>query len=258
MIVLELTGEKVNVYPFSENLPAVQEVPIATVLTIWECIKTGDIWMLLVINEALYFGNRLKESLLCPNQLRADGILVQYAPIQFDLTSTHSSTHSSKEEEEHYPQHSDILTEHYIAVVSQLMQSQVLIELSELSVDKDLALRLVAAVNIESDARNGDGLDERPQDPLCALSEEDQAIFALSTKERRPVITKEILAQRWGTGLDTAHRTLTVTTQCGIRHILHPVEHHYKTQQSHLCFPTLNTRFYTDMADVFHHKISAW
>jgi hypothetical protein len=33
MAVLELTGEKVNVYPFSENLPAVQEVPIATVLS---------------------------------------------------------------------------------------------------------------------------------------------------------------------------------------------------------------------------------
>ena len=33
MAVLELTGEKVNVYPFSKNLPAVQEVPIATVLS---------------------------------------------------------------------------------------------------------------------------------------------------------------------------------------------------------------------------------
>jgi hypothetical protein len=65
-IALVLTGEKVNVFPFSENLPAVQEVPIATVLTIWECPKTGELWML-VIHEALYFGDRLKESLLCPN-----------------------------------------------------------------------------------------------------------------------------------------------------------------------------------------------
>jgi hypothetical protein len=35
MAMLELMGEKVNMFPFSENLPAVQEVPIATVLTIW-------------------------------------------------------------------------------------------------------------------------------------------------------------------------------------------------------------------------------
>jgi hypothetical protein len=47
---------------------------------------------MLVIHEALYFGDRLKESLLCPNQLRAAGILVQDSPIQFDSKSTHSLT----------------------------------------------------------------------------------------------------------------------------------------------------------------------
>jgi hypothetical protein len=47
---------------------------------------------MLVINEALYFGDRLKESLLCPNQVRAAGNMVRDAPIQFDATSTHSIT----------------------------------------------------------------------------------------------------------------------------------------------------------------------
>ena len=91
MELLELTGEKVNVYPFSDNLPAVQEVPIGTALTIWESPSDGQIWML-VIHEALYFGDRLKESLLCPNQLRAAGNLVQDAPIKFDSKSMHSIT----------------------------------------------------------------------------------------------------------------------------------------------------------------------
>ena len=73
MVVLELTGEeKVNVYPFSKILLAVQEVPIATVFTIWESPTTGEIWML-VIHEALYFGDHLKELLLCPNQLCTAG-----------------------------------------------------------------------------------------------------------------------------------------------------------------------------------------
>jgi hypothetical protein len=78
------------------------------------------------------------------------------------------------------------------------------------------------------------------------LSEEDQTVFALSTKERDPVITKEILSKRWGIGLDTAHSILVAMTQSGIRRILQPIERRYKTRQSHLCFPTLNTRFYTD------------
>jgi transposase len=68
----------------------------------------------------------------------------------------------------------------------------------------------------------------------------------MSSAQRGPVITKEILARRWGIGLDTAHRTLTATTQVGIRRVLHPVERCYKTRQSHLRYPTLNTRFYTD------------
>ena len=96
-VALVLTGEKVNVFPFSDNLPAVQEVPIATVLMIWESPKTGELWML-VIHEALYFGNRLKESLLCPNQLRAAGVLVEDAPIQFHSKSTHSLTVPGKVE----------------------------------------------------------------------------------------------------------------------------------------------------------------
>jgi hypothetical protein len=95
MAVLELTGEKVTVYPFSENLPAVQEVPIATVMTMWESPTTGEPWML-IIHEALYFGDRLKESLLCPNQVRAAGHLVRDAPIQFDASSTHSITVAGK------------------------------------------------------------------------------------------------------------------------------------------------------------------
>ena len=55
-VALVLTGEKVNIFPFSEDLPAVQEVPIATILTIWESPKMGKLWML-VIHEALYFGD---------------------------------------------------------------------------------------------------------------------------------------------------------------------------------------------------------
>ena len=58
MTVLELTGEKVNVFPFSEKLSAVKDVPIAMVATVWEDPKTGELW-LLIIHEALYFGATL-------------------------------------------------------------------------------------------------------------------------------------------------------------------------------------------------------
>lgn len=86
---IELTGEKVNVYPFSDDLPSVREVPIATALTIWESPSTGEVWGL-VLHETLYFGDRLQGSLLCPNQVRAAGHRVYDVPVQFDPTSKHS------------------------------------------------------------------------------------------------------------------------------------------------------------------------
>jgi len=88
-VAIELTGETVSVYPFSDDLPAMEKVPIASTLTIWESSTTGEVWGL-VLHEALYFGDRLKGSLLCPNQIRAAGNQVHDVPVQFDAKSRHS------------------------------------------------------------------------------------------------------------------------------------------------------------------------
>ena len=138
-----------------------------------------------------------------------------------------------------------------ISVVSRLASSQEPIELSD---EMDLATCLIAAVNVSPVDKHGDGLYERPEDSVCTIMEEDRKVFAMSLEERGPVVTKEILAKRWGIGLDAAHRTLTATTQTGVRRVLHPVERRYKTRQSHLRFPTLNSRFYTDT--MFSHTLS--
>ena len=45
---------------------------------------------MLVLHNALYFGRQLKESLLCPNQMRAAGVMIKDAPIHFDASSSHS------------------------------------------------------------------------------------------------------------------------------------------------------------------------
>jgi hypothetical protein len=65
----------------------------------------------------------------------------------------------SEGKEEDYPQHSPVLTDWCIAVAAHLSESQYPVELL---VDKeDLVARLIAAVNIKSDARIGDGLDKK-------------------------------------------------------------------------------------------------
>jgi hypothetical protein len=324
MIVLELTGEKVNVFPFSEQLSAVKNIPIATVATIWEEPQTGELW-LLIIHEALYFGATLRESLLCPNQLRANGVLVEDTPVQFDPSSLHSIVVSDdlriplelhgvassfrsrlptseeleryyagelqsveltsdqpwepystkfaemeaharartastlhvtrprrttdqwddKAEEESEPE--NVVYETPRRLLNPAMEERCLALLSRLSISQstpdmwnetDIGDRLIARINVTSTDADGDGL-HFGQEPLFSVSQEDRNVCSMSSRERGPVVTKEILSRRWGIGLDTAHRTLEATTQKGVRRVLHPIERRYKTRQTHLRFPTL-------------------
>ena len=328
---LELTGETVNVYPFSDDLPAIEKVPIASTLTIWESTLTGEVWGL-VLHEALYFGDKLQGSLLCPNQIRAAGNHVHDVPVQFDAKSRHSivvpgklelpmalhgvishlltrkptrqeldryhegllqhveltanlpwepysakfaeteaaarkapsvsalrvtipltsaSVHKPEEEEEDRscsssnPQRPYILDDRQISVASRWNRADSMIELID---DDEFLTRIVSAINVGSEF--GPSEDEAVvstahQEP-DATTPLARVAAGLKSKERGPIITKEILARRWGIGLDTAHRTLTATTQLGVRRILHPVDRRFRTRQAHLRFPNLNTRLYTD------------
>ena len=88
-VLLEDPHKHVTVHPYSDEYKPIDNVPIATVGTVWVSPKDGRPY-LLIVNEALYFGERLKHSLLCPNQMRAYGVDVNDCPRQFDKRSTHS------------------------------------------------------------------------------------------------------------------------------------------------------------------------
>ena len=45
MQVLELSGEKVTVTPYSKHYDAMTDIPIATVVTVWENPKNGEAWI---------------------------------------------------------------------------------------------------------------------------------------------------------------------------------------------------------------------
>ena len=113
----------------------------------------------------------------------------------------------------------------------------------------DLANRLVAAVNVASNDKDGDGLAGHQDPDLFPMDDEARqthAVFALSTSQQRLVLTPEVLARRWAIGLDTAKRTLQVTTQAGIRNVLAPGERKLRQRLDHLKFPNFWGRFYTN------------
>ena len=84
--VIELTGETVNVTPFSDEYEAIGDVPVATVATAYTCPKTGET-VILIGHQHLLFGERMNHSLWNPNQLRNHGAKVYDCPKQFDMDS---------------------------------------------------------------------------------------------------------------------------------------------------------------------------
>ncbi len=75
-----------------------------------------------------------------------------------------------------------------------------------------LADRLVAAINVAADDIIGDGLSRHGNIDVYPMDVESQKLFALSKSKKQSTLTPEVLSRHWGVGLDTAKRTLKVTT----------------------------------------------
>ena len=102
MIVLDGTiTDYVDVAPFSDEYTPIKDVPIGTCVTAYDSAENGET-IILCFGESLYFGNKLKQSLLCPNQMRACGNVVEDTPRQFDRRSKHGITFRDSAEEREF------------------------------------------------------------------------------------------------------------------------------------------------------------
>jgi hypothetical protein len=92
-VVLEFTEQVVNVSAFSEKLETMENIPIVTAATAIDNPKTGET-TILVIGQAIYTGDKVHNTLSCPNQMRANGIHVVDIPMHL-APSSKPSTHST-------------------------------------------------------------------------------------------------------------------------------------------------------------------
>jgi hypothetical protein len=86
-LMLEESGRKAKVSTFHPNARSFQDIPIVTAATLYQDRNGRSI--IVIIHEALWFGEA-SQTLLCPNQLRANGVIVNDIPRQFDPDSKFS------------------------------------------------------------------------------------------------------------------------------------------------------------------------
>ena len=74
-LILANHGKHVSVAPFISDLGKIDKVNIVTGAIAYDVPNSADI-IILVVNQALYFPKNFLNNLLCPNQMRLNGLQI--------------------------------------------------------------------------------------------------------------------------------------------------------------------------------------
>jgi hypothetical protein len=248
-IPLWYSDQKVSLSPFIGEYSPISDVPIASVATAWDNPDNGSM-LILVINEALYFGDRMDYSLLCPNQLHWNGLVVNDVPPMFNPDKPQCISIPDKLE---IPlKMRGVMS--YIEMRKPTIDELAKCEHLELTSARpwnpnELGLDSRELGSFKAGCQDGKSnfLCQRRDPPELSISSLSRLISqdvhssvahdvadnvheadvishemihreasATGTSARSSVITKEILAKRWGIGLEVADRTLQATSQLGM------------------------------------------
>ena len=107
----------------------------------------------------------------------------------------------------------------------------------------DLGLALARTVN-------------NPTPRIASNGKDPVSVKVLNTSRKRNSLSPQLLAQIWGTHLETAKRTLDATTQHGARSVLNPtMTRRYRTNDQHLRNRRLSHDIFTDTLEA---SVRSW
>lgn len=76
--ILEYRNKTCTVKSFSGHHQELEEIPIVKAATAYDA-PNGEVYIL-ILNQALYLGEHMEHSLLCPNQARSNGVIINDVP----------------------------------------------------------------------------------------------------------------------------------------------------------------------------------
>jgi hypothetical protein len=98
--IIDYTGQTCSVSVFSHELPTMTDVPIINGAVAYDHPETGEVFII-AMNQHLYLGDKIENSLICLNQCRYNNVIVDDVPLHLSDTSTHSLYFT--EEDVHIP-----------------------------------------------------------------------------------------------------------------------------------------------------------
>jgi hypothetical protein len=105
----------------------------------------------------------------------------------------------------------------------------------------------VETVVKEDEDEDDENEDDDEEELNIMDSTETRDVAAIWRSDPHSKITPENLARRWHIGLDAAKQMMKVTTQLGVRSLVHPAQCRFRTAMPHLRYPRLHGTFYGDI-----------
>ena len=275
--ILEFTGEQCDVSPYTNDYDPITNVSVVNAVTAFTDESSGET-VILRFNQVLWYGNRMKMSLINPNQLRYYGVSVSddptdntrafgitvtnivHVPFKMDGTTVYFETRVPTQYElencKTIPLTDDTVWEpSSVSIANAAVMSLDLpfIEMSE--------RRKISAMSV----RNNDHVlppAESPNDLMpyddaaflnrmisnvrVATSYREASISFIGSKDRHSRVNAETVARRFRCGIETAQNTLNTTTQRGVRYAIHPLHRRYRVDHLNLHRRRLADTFYMD------------
>jgi hypothetical protein len=272
-MVLEFTGEQCDVTPYTTDYQPIINVAVVNAVTACTDESTAET-VILHFNQVLWYGKRMKMSLINPNQLRHFGIVVSDDP------TDNTRPFGISTEELHIPFHMDGTTVYFETRVPTVWEldncravqmtdstvwnpSNVIIAgvttsndmpLIEISTRRALSVLTIADKTITPAT---DYNDLTPYDDVTLLNwmvgsvnvataHRDVNMSFVGSKDRHSQVNAETVARKFRCGIETAQRTLKTTTQRGVRHSIHPLHRRYRVDHLNLHRRRLDDTFYMD------------
>lgn len=250
--ILEHHGKVAEVHGFSKSLQSMQNIPIVKAALAYDIPETGET-IILVINEALYFGNQLNNILLNQNQMRTHGLIVNDCPRHL---SKGKSTHSIKVEEQDIciplklygiisyfdmqrPTKDEVYNCQHDELTSCIEWEPYAAHFVEEETKHDSGISLLASVKVNS-------LNIHHDDCHDTIVQKINQVAVTKAAKSDLLGNSETLARRWMVGDKIAQATIKATTQSFIRSAIHPIERRFRTKVATLHYDQVKCRFYSD------------
>lgn len=265
-IVLHYTNRTADVYAYDKSLEPLRNVPIVSGATLVDLPDGTSI--ILVINEALYYGTKLNHSLINPNQVRHAGI--QFWDNPYDHTQPLSiSIERGLEIPMHYygtklrfksraPTNKELNELKHVQITSKRPWEPTEVILGKVKTTN----KKRRIFNVQVGEKQG---YMKPNSDDAILHEIEPSLIKIKEIARNQVFTHEdvpsrstfistnrhskatveSLAENWGIGTHKARATLNATTQHFTRSAVLPLSHRYRADRMYN-LKRLNGKFATD------------